>query len=62
MTTENLEKAKVTTSSGKDVKDTGQLSGESKITKAEKATNETVKYSTGSAPATGPLGGMNTRH
>lgn len=56
---ENLRKKEVTTASGKDVRDTSQLSGSAKRTSAEGEKNETTQYTTkGSAP--GPYGGENT--
>ena len=53
----NIRNMKVTTGSGKDVKDTEMLKGEAKPTK--KATNETEQYTTGKT-AMGSLGGHNT--
>jgi hypothetical protein len=56
----NLRDMKVTTGSGKNVKETSQLSGEAKEGKRFSEQNVTTEYSTGAAPAAGPLGGRNT--
>ncbi len=61
--TKNLESAVITTESGKDVKDTSQLSGQAKgNTAAQTASNSPTKYSTGSFPKVGELGGRNRRN
>lgn len=52
----NLRNLTVTTESGKDVRDTQMLKGESHSTKAWKETNATKQYSTG-ALNKGALGG-----
>ncbi len=47
------------TSSGKDVKDTDQISGQAKPTAAWKSKNSTTQYTTsGAGNSSGPLGGM----
>lgn len=46
----------ITTGSGKDVKDTKQLSGESKDSLSGK--NEMKEYSTGGSATSGPYGGL----
>lgn len=58
----NLRTLEVTTSSGKDVKDTSMLKGEAKPSAAFRETNQTKEYSSGSSGAAGkgPLGGENT--
>ena len=56
MNVPNLRNMVVTTSSGKDVKDTMQLKGEAKDSLSGK--NETKEYHTGST-SMGKLGGMN---
>ena len=57
MDIKNIRDMEVTTSSGKDVKDTEMLSGEAEVTSAEKATNAVKQYETGSTDK-GALGGM----
>lgn len=54
----NLRTMKVTTSSGKDVKNTQQLKGEATKTKAEGETNSTEQYYN-KAPSKDSLGGEN---
>jgi hypothetical protein len=56
--TPNLRTLKVTTSSGKNVKDTDMLRGAAEETKAEKERNEMRQYDVGGAPK-GDLGGEN---
>jgi len=56
--TDNLRTMEITTSSGKDVKDTKQLSGEASDSLTGK--NVTKEYTTGST-STGKLGGMPSR-
>jgi len=52
----NLRDMSVTTSSGKNVKDTKQLSGEAKDSLS--GTNKLVQYETSGSAAPGPHGGM----
>lgn len=59
MKTENLRTMEITTSSGKDVKDTKQLSGEAKDSLHGK--NDVSKEYTCPAPSEGKLGGMPSR-
>lgn len=54
----NVRDMVVTTSSGKDVKDTSMLKGEAKD--SLKGTNETKQYETSGSAKKGPLGGENT--
>jgi hypothetical protein len=54
----NLRNLVVTPSSGKDVKDTQQLSGMGKFTAAQNDTNDMKQYSTGAAPSPGKLGAL----
>jgi hypothetical protein len=58
-TDKNLRKMTVSTSTGKDHRDTMVTSGEAKKTAAERETNETTQYTTGKMSA-GSLGGKNT--
>lgn len=55
METKNLRTMKITTSSGKDVKDTMQLKGEAKD--SLKGTNTTEQYTTSGGVPKGALGG-----
>lgn len=52
----NLRSLKVTTGTGKDVKDTMQLSGEAKDSLS--GTNVTEQYTTSGGSGTGPYGGL----
>lgn len=57
----NLRNMVVTTSSGKDVKQTSMLKGEAKVSSAERESNETKEYSSGaSGKGSGPWGGENS--
>jgi hypothetical protein len=58
--TGNLRNATFSTSSGKDVKSTKQLSNGARPTAAWKSKNKTVEHTTGSTKM-GPLGGRNAR-
>lgn len=55
----NLRNMTVMPGQGTDAKESSQLTGLAKPTKAFNATNETTEYETGST-AKGPLGGENT--
>lgn len=55
----NLRNMTIMPGQGKEAKDSSQLNGLAKPTKAFNATNETTEYETGSTQK-GPLGGENT--
>ncbi len=56
----NLRDATFSTSSGKPVRSTSQLSNGARRTKAENATNSTTEYKIPGGAGSGPYGGKNS--
>lgn len=56
---DNVRNMVVTSSTGKDFRDTEVVDGHATKSKVANATNSTTEYTTGKT-ATGPLGGVNT--